>query len=148
VLALGGSVLGWAGSKGRQSEPAVLQADVHGDGKNRALRPRADRAPDPRTLGPQGDVDVLVEDARKMAVEVEHKVASANVFADQVCRSVLGTCSAAAAATQPSLCSAGSAVLSVVLRCLPPLGTAVCVPSCPRTVVQNPKPPKTSSGRC
>ncbi|KAI8464229.1 MAG: flagellar alpha dynein [Monoraphidium minutum] len=32
----------------------------------------------------QADVDVLVEDARKMAVEVEHKVASANVFADQV----------------------------------------------------------------
>jgi dynein heavy chain len=31
-------------------------------------------------------VDVLVEDARKMAVEVEHKVASANVFADQVGR--------------------------------------------------------------
>jgi hypothetical protein len=33
---------------------------------------------------PQGEVDVLVEDARKMAVEVEHKVASANVFAEQV----------------------------------------------------------------
>lgn len=32
----------------------------------------------------QGEVDILVEDARKMAVEVEHKVASANVFADQV----------------------------------------------------------------
>ena len=36
------------------------------------------------TPPPQADVDVLVEDARKMAVEVEHKVASANVFADQV----------------------------------------------------------------
>jgi hypothetical protein len=36
------------------------------------------------SLSPKADVDVLVEDARKMAVEVEHKVASANVFADQV----------------------------------------------------------------
>jgi hypothetical protein len=32
----------------------------------------------------QGEVDVLIENARKMAVEVEQKVASANVFAEQV----------------------------------------------------------------
>jgi dynein heavy chain len=32
----------------------------------------------------QAEVDVLVENAKKMAVEVEHKVASANVFAEQV----------------------------------------------------------------
>jgi hypothetical protein len=32
----------------------------------------------------QSEVDVLVESAKKMAVEVEHKVASANVFAEQV----------------------------------------------------------------
>ena len=34
----------------------------------------------------QGEVDVLIENARKMAVEVEQKVASANVFAEQVGR--------------------------------------------------------------
>ncbi len=32
----------------------------------------------------QADVDQLVEAAKVMAVEVEHKVASANVFAEQV----------------------------------------------------------------
>lgn len=32
----------------------------------------------------QGDVDVLVEAAKEMAVQVELKVASANVFAEQV----------------------------------------------------------------
>ena len=32
----------------------------------------------------QGEVDLLVEAAKVMAVEVEHKVASANVFAEQV----------------------------------------------------------------
>ncbi len=32
----------------------------------------------------QGEVDVLVEAAKVMAVEVEQKVASANVFAEQV----------------------------------------------------------------
>lgn len=34
----------------------------------------------------QGDVDVLVADAKEMAVQVELKVASANVFAEQVRR--------------------------------------------------------------
>jgi hypothetical protein len=33
----------------------------------------------------QGEVDLLVEAAKKVAVEVEEKVASANVFAEQVC---------------------------------------------------------------
>lgn len=33
----------------------------------------------------QGEVDVLVENAKVMAVQVEQKVASANVFAEQVC---------------------------------------------------------------
>lgn len=33
----------------------------------------------------QADVDLLVEAAKVMAVEVEQKVASANVFAEQVC---------------------------------------------------------------
>eukprot|EP00877_Chromochloris_zofingiensis_P015255 jgi/Chrzof1/9984/Cz04g22250.t1 len=32
----------------------------------------------------QGEVDVLMDNARKMAIEVEQKVASANVFAEQV----------------------------------------------------------------
>jgi dynein heavy chain len=32
----------------------------------------------------QGEVDVLVENARAMALDVEQKVASANVFAEQV----------------------------------------------------------------
>jgi dynein heavy chain len=32
----------------------------------------------------QAEVDVLIENARRMAVEVEQKVASANVFAEQV----------------------------------------------------------------
>lgn len=32
----------------------------------------------------QADVDILVEEAKIKAVEVEHKVASANVFAEQV----------------------------------------------------------------
>jgi dynein heavy chain, axonemal len=32
----------------------------------------------------QSEVDVLVENAKVMAVEVEKKVASANVFAEQV----------------------------------------------------------------
>jgi dynein heavy chain, axonemal len=33
----------------------------------------------------QAEVDVLVEAAKKMAIEVEHKVANANEFAEQVC---------------------------------------------------------------
>lgn len=32
----------------------------------------------------QSEVDVLVENARAMAIDVEQKVASANVFAEQV----------------------------------------------------------------
>jgi len=32
----------------------------------------------------QGEVDVLMENAKVMAVEVEHKVAGANAFAEQV----------------------------------------------------------------
>lgn len=32
----------------------------------------------------QSEVDVLVENARAMAIEVEHKVANANIFAEQV----------------------------------------------------------------
>lgn len=34
----------------------------------------------------QSEVDVLIEDAKKMSIEVEEKVASANVFAEQVRR--------------------------------------------------------------
>lgn len=32
----------------------------------------------------QSEVDVLIEDARAMALEVEQKVANANIFAEQV----------------------------------------------------------------
>jgi hypothetical protein len=41
----------------------------------------------------QSEVDVLVENARAMAIEVEQKVANANVFAEQVM--VSGSCSCA-----------------------------------------------------
>jgi hypothetical protein len=48
----------------------------------------------------QGEVDVLVENARAMAIEVEQKVASANVFAEQV------SCPHANSSTQMCLCLA------------------------------------------
>lgn len=42
----------------------------------------------------QGEVDVLIEAAKKIAVEVEIKVANANVFAEQVSHTCRGCCRA------------------------------------------------------
>lgn len=57
----------------------------------------------------QSEVDVLVENARAMALDVEQKVASANVFAEQVsCPSRFGStnmCSSLLPSFRPLACT-------------------------------------------
>jgi dynein heavy chain len=62
----------------------------------------------------QAEVDVLVENARAMALDVEQKVASANVFAEQVCaRGRLG-----AVRTAQMACHTAQTLLTTTAVCL------------------------------